>query len=200
MTGGTVAREDQARETRERLVSAARDLLETLSYEEITVDEVSRRAEVGRTTFYLHFESKAELYREIAGHETEGLIELVGGLGVIDPSDGPAMEDFIFECEERFARCQRFLEITALAVHPHEQSQWLDASHRTIVARSLAGIRDAGQEPAADAEAELAIAATLLMQFMLVYASLGNDPPEGWRDGLSAHLRLALERARAGSD
>lgn len=193
-----MAREVQAKETRDRLVASARDLLDTLSYEEITVDELSRRADVGRTTFYLHFESKAELYREIAGEATEGLIELVGGLGVIDPADTATLEDFIFECEERFARCRRFLEINALAVDPQQQSEWLDASNRTIVARSLEGIRDAGVAPGPDAEAELAVTATLLMQFMLIYSSLGNEAPQGWRPALSAHLRMALERARSG--
>ena len=200
MIGELVAREDQAKETRRRLIASARDLLEVLTYEEITVEELSRRAEVGRTTFYLHFESKAEVYRQIAGDETESLIELVGELGEIAPADADAMQRFIAECERRFARCQRFLEITALAVDPREQSVWLDTSHRTIIARSIAGIRRSGAEPGPTAEAELAIAATLLMQFMLVYVSLGNEAPGGWRAGLAAHLQMAIARARSVRD
>lgn len=53
--------------TRERLQQALLALMGERGYEGITVQEIVDRAKVGRTTFYLHYHSKDELF--LACHE-----------------------------------------------------------------------------------------------------------------------------------
>jgi len=55
--------EDQrARRTRERLAWSLVELLRTEAYEDISVQKIAARAEVGRSTFYAHFRDKEDLF------------------------------------------------------------------------------------------------------------------------------------------
>ncbi|QQQ19762.1 TetR/AcrR family transcriptional regulator [Brevundimonas vitis] len=68
--GSTSARRPSLREaqralTRDRLRSGARDLFAETSYIEATIDQIALRAGVGRATFYLHYESKDALLRDL---------------------------------------------------------------------------------------------------------------------------------------
>ena len=57
------ARAEAARQTRRRIVAAARELFETLGYAGTTIDAVAERAGVGRRTVFLSVGSKAELLK-----------------------------------------------------------------------------------------------------------------------------------------
>ena len=50
--------------TRDLLQRALMELLEARSYDAVTIQDVAERANVGRTTVYLHYESKDDLYRQ----------------------------------------------------------------------------------------------------------------------------------------
>ena len=54
-------REEQKRVTYERLLNAAKELFETAVADEVTIDQIAKRAGTNRTTFYLHFEDKAHI-------------------------------------------------------------------------------------------------------------------------------------------
>src|SRR5258708_35411900 len=54
-------REAAAAQTRERILSAARDLLVSEAFSEFTMDAVARKADVSRLTVYYQFESKVGL-------------------------------------------------------------------------------------------------------------------------------------------
>jgi AcrR family transcriptional regulator len=54
--------------TREQLQKALIDLIGERGYDAITIQEIVDRANVGRTTFYLHYRSKEELF--MSCHET----------------------------------------------------------------------------------------------------------------------------------
>jgi len=49
--------------TRDLLQNALLELLQNRDYDAVTIQDIADRANVGRTTFYLHFESKEALYR-----------------------------------------------------------------------------------------------------------------------------------------
>jgi len=49
------------RRTRRRLKEALLQLIEERSYEDITIEDITEKADVGRSTFYSHFTSKEEL-------------------------------------------------------------------------------------------------------------------------------------------
>ena len=51
--------------TRERIQTAALAAFAELGYVAVTIDDIVRRAGVGRATFYLHFDSKAAVLREL---------------------------------------------------------------------------------------------------------------------------------------
>lgn len=55
--------------TRELLQKALLELLRTHDYDAVTIQDITERANVGRTTFYLHYASKEDLYRQ--AHQAE---------------------------------------------------------------------------------------------------------------------------------
>ena len=60
--------------TRQQLKSALMELVAEKGYDAITIQEITDRANVGRTTFYLHYESKDDLlldhHQDFASHLT----------------------------------------------------------------------------------------------------------------------------------
>jgi len=56
--------------TRERLIDAALEVFEREGYRDTTVDLIAKQAGTDRTTFYLYFRNKADLFRPI-GARTE---------------------------------------------------------------------------------------------------------------------------------
>jgi AcrR family transcriptional regulator len=62
----TLGRQARAHETRRRLIRSAARLWGERGFESVTVEEICSDAGVGRTTFYLHFESKERLLAGLA--------------------------------------------------------------------------------------------------------------------------------------
>jgi AcrR family transcriptional regulator len=65
--------------TRLALLSAFVDLVLERGYGALTTSEISRKANVGRSTFYLHFASKEELLQESIRHPSSGMAACVDG-------------------------------------------------------------------------------------------------------------------------
>lgn len=61
------------------LMSAFIDTLLTEGYEAVTVEGIAERANVGRSTFYMHYKSKEEILRESMSRPSSILAALVGG-------------------------------------------------------------------------------------------------------------------------
>jgi len=93
--GRTASQEESFRQTRAAILAAAARLLSGRSYAETTIDDIIRTAGIGRTTFYLHFESKLALataiYDSIADDWHELCLELRG----IAPGDVPGLVAWI---------------------------------------------------------------------------------------------------------
>ena len=65
--------------TRQALMSAFIELLFTRGYEALSAREIARQANVGRSTFYLHYASKDELLKESLHTPSRALAACVGG-------------------------------------------------------------------------------------------------------------------------
>lgn len=65
----------RSRRTRKLLGDALVSLILEKSYDSITVSEIVKRADVGRSTFYAHFYDKSDLFRS----EFEELLIVLGG-------------------------------------------------------------------------------------------------------------------------
>src|SRR3954469_1670149 len=51
--------------TRDHILAAALEAFAERGYVGVTIDDIVRRAGIGRATFYLHFDSKAAVLREL---------------------------------------------------------------------------------------------------------------------------------------
>jgi AcrR family transcriptional regulator len=69
----------RAQRTRQAVKSAFIELLLTRGYETVTAAEISRRANVGRSTFYLHYPSKEALLAESMRNPSTPMAACVGG-------------------------------------------------------------------------------------------------------------------------
>jgi AcrR family transcriptional regulator len=76
------------RESRQRIVTAATELVRTRSYAELSVDAVMREAGLGRTIFYRHFDDLLDLLLGTAREAVEGIYQAQVSLvqaGTVDP-------------------------------------------------------------------------------------------------------------------
>jgi AcrR family transcriptional regulator len=60
-------------------MSAFVELVLTRGYEELTAEEITRKANIGRSTFYLHYASKQELLAESMRNPSSRMADCVGG-------------------------------------------------------------------------------------------------------------------------
>ena len=88
MYGGNMDR--RQRKTREAIFGAFCELLSEKSFEHITVGEIIERADVGRATFYSHFETKEYLLKELC----EELF-----CHIFDSTDHNHAHKHIFKCD-----------------------------------------------------------------------------------------------------
>jgi AcrR family transcriptional regulator len=83
----------RAQRTRGVLIDAFIDLVLSRGYAGITTAEISRRANVGRSTFYLHYAGKRQLLEESLKHPCTDLAACAGG-GMTAPQLVPLLEHF----------------------------------------------------------------------------------------------------------
>jgi AcrR family transcriptional regulator len=69
----TLGRQERGKETRRNLLRTAARLWGERGFDVVTVEEICSEAGVGRTTFYLHFESKEQLLGSLAGATAIGV-------------------------------------------------------------------------------------------------------------------------------
>ena len=65
--------------TRQALNSAFVGMLLDEGYESVTVERIAERANVGRSTFYMHFKSKEDILRHSMTNPSTSLAKIVGG-------------------------------------------------------------------------------------------------------------------------
>ena len=111
--------------TRERIVQAGLELFERFGFAHVGLDQVLQQAELTKTTFYNHFESKEELVRAaIDQREATVVAHLDEGLARMGGEDPQSRLLAVFDVlQENFRRPQvsRCLLICAMIEFPSSQ-------------------------------------------------------------------------------
>src|ERR1700689_355580 len=68
-----VGRRDRA----DRILDTARDLLLAWGYRRVTIDELARRAGVGKGTIYLHWSSREEVFLAVSAREAAAMADAI---------------------------------------------------------------------------------------------------------------------------
>ena len=73
---GNRLRDPREREERaQRILDATADLLLHFGYRRVTIDDIARRAGIGKGTVYLHWKTRDDLYRAVFEREVLGAVE-----------------------------------------------------------------------------------------------------------------------------
>jgi AcrR family transcriptional regulator len=71
----------------DRILDSARDLLLRWGYRRVTIDEVARRAGVGKGTIYLHWRSREDLFHAVSAREAAVMTHAIVGALRNDPAE-----------------------------------------------------------------------------------------------------------------
>ena len=110
------------RESRQRIVTAATELVRERSYAELSVDAVMREAGLGRTIFYRHFDDLADLLMRVSREAVEQLFEAQRSFVQARPGDATdAVRRALVAAVEVYQRHGPLLRCVAEAAAGDEQ-------------------------------------------------------------------------------
>jgi AcrR family transcriptional regulator len=75
------------RERADRILDTARDLLLSWGYRRVTIDELARRAGVGKGTIYLHWRSRDEVFHAVSAREAAAMADAIVAAVRDDPTE-----------------------------------------------------------------------------------------------------------------
>lgn len=157
---------NEATTLQDRLLDAGRSVFADLGYAAATVDDIVARAGTSRATFYRHFRSKDQLFRELSRSCFDDLKAVVVELGTVDDGpDGRARLEALFSRYGAvFARhggvIRAWFERRTEPGSPlHEEAAFVFG---TVVDTLAASIRQAGVPSAVDVELQAALLFLLL--------------------------------------
>ena len=167
------------RESRERIILAATELVRRAAYAELSVDAVMREAGLGRTIFYRHFDDLGDLLVRASREAIEELYEAQSKLGQARPDDDPDAVRRTFQAAvDVYQRHGPLLRAVAEAAAWDEQIARGHVAMRgrfdDFAAQSLRGVADLARTPLADV-GETARALNLMGENYLLDA-FGREP------------------------
>ncbi|ALI25865.1 Transcriptional regulator, TetR family [Mycolicibacterium fortuitum] len=178
--------------TREHITAAALEAFAERGYVAVTIDDIVRRAGIGRATFYLHFDSKAAVLRELRNTRMTVWSQQDAPRG--GPSGRPSIRTFFEKVVDFYTSAPELY----MALH---QARAVDpefaAAHRaTMEANVDDWIRNDAMPGATEAQLRLAIAMmyTMVDSFMHLWL-VGGWPLdreaaiEAMTDALHATMR-----------
>jgi AcrR family transcriptional regulator len=74
-------------ERADRILDTARDLLLAWGYRRVTIDELARRAGVGKGTIYLHWRSREEVFHAVSAREAAAMTDAIVDALRDDPAE-----------------------------------------------------------------------------------------------------------------
>jgi TetR/AcrR family transcriptional regulator, transcriptional repressor for nem operon len=190
----------RGRETRQRIVAAAAELMFDNGVAETTLEDIRAAAGVSGSQVYHYFEDKQALVRAVIDYQADTVLDAQGDhLNHLDTVPGlRAWRDFIVDHQRRLG-CRGGCPIGALGAEVAET----DAAARVVAARALrrweARIRDGfqamharGDLPASTDPEQLALATLAALPGGLLMTQLERDTKP-----LEAALDAMLDRIQA---
>jgi AcrR family transcriptional regulator len=160
----TEARSPKGRRTRARLLAAARTVFERDGFLNARVADISETAGLSHGSFYHYFDSKEQIFRELAEAQEVSVLTMHKP-GEHSPPDQPPIDRIregnrhYLEAYKREAKLMRVIEEVSrydeevLAVRVRRQQEFAQKLQASIVRLQRAGIADSDVDPryAADA-------------------------------------------------
>lgn len=131
---------EQQQETRRKLVQAALTVFSNRGYQDATVQDISRAAGASRATFYLHFNSKAEVIAAAWKDLLVGkMAPLYEKLNDIDPNDADQLGQWLNTMLRNWEEDRNFAIASnqALSDDPELAEVWMDGVHTFYDAASV---------------------------------------------------------------
>jgi AcrR family transcriptional regulator len=92
--------------TRSRLLRAAKEIFEADGFLDARISDISERAELSHGSFYTYFDSKEQIFREIALEVAEQMSAPLGGV-ILSPGSRATPHDRIHEAIRRYLEAYR---------------------------------------------------------------------------------------------
>jgi AcrR family transcriptional regulator len=190
-------------ESRERIVAAATEMVRTTPYAALSVDEVMRRAGLGRTIFYRHFDDLGDLMLRAAREAVDELYETQRLLGEARIGAEPAevrraIEPVVAVYERHGPLLRAIAEAAAVDEQVSADHRALRERFDALVERALARVWPSTTAPPADL-AETARALNHMNESYLTeaYGREPRVPPEVAVQTLTEIWDAVIHRGRA---
>ena len=190
-------------ERAERILAAARELLLAWGYKRVTVDEIARRARIGKGTVYLHWKTKQMLFAELLRHELHKTLGVLATGIREDPAAAlpsrVVREVFLQQTRDPVTRAIHAGDsdiLGALAITPAGRPVIQELGFHTLLARLVEVWRTHGlmavTAPAAD---QIHTIDAVLTGFITGGVAVPDDdlPPDHRADLLGHTIKAALE-------
>ena len=115
--------EQRKAETKRKLINAAKKLFDKHGFEEVSVNEIVKKANVAKGTFYQHYETKVDILADVV--RDVGEVKFKEALAAV-ANGAPALDIL-----------DRFI---------NAQCEWFEANEKVAEAIIMAGLRTVGQE------------------------------------------------------
>jgi AcrR family transcriptional regulator len=203
MRGPTELQQLQKRTSHQKLLDATYSAFSELSYPATTIDDIVGRAQVNRSTFYRHFDSKFAVAKALFSHFWPRLFAEYDRLTEADPTAAD-IDRWIDELVE-FYRANKPLMVTLgqiPALEP-EGARWEEDVRREMIGRlgtRIAAFRKASAPGEATPDTEVSARMCMMVFETGVYhLSFMDDTPE--RDAIRRYtIAEFLRFVREGAD
>jgi AcrR family transcriptional regulator len=198
--GGPAAMTTTAASTRERLLQAARELIDEGGYRATSVLAIAERAGVATGTLYRHFASKedlfVEMFRDVCDHEDRAIAAALAGLGQAPPAVD-VVEQIVGTFAQRALRNRRLAwALLAEPLDPRVDAERL--AYRTRSTERIAAVLERGIEAGELPEQNVSLTAAAIVG-ACGEALVGPLSPlgDGWpgADEVVRSLRTFVRRA-----
>jgi len=161
-----VPRSQKGVRTRGRLLEAAKEVFEEDGFLEARISDIAERAGLSHGSFYHYFDSKEEIFREVAEAIEEGLSAPLGGV-ILDPDSQATPQERIREAlRQHLQNYRKESKIIGVIEQMARYDKHINAlrmeRHKRYTQQVAMSIRNLQQHGLADPRLEPAVAAAAL--------------------------------------